>query len=170
MCAEVVKSRQLVRLEEGQGAGKQASNKLGTEAIQGVEHSNPSFCADDPLTTPAEENFDTTKKVSWTGASGSRYLHDVHTLIGCPEVTQSNYLLVRNTADGNRIVLAAGYASSEAPSLNLAEIRQMGATLGANEVHVHFLARDAKHAKTIAHDLREAHRPGSQPVSSSACH
>ncbi|MEQ8823119.1 MAG: hypothetical protein RIC14_01960 [Filomicrobium sp.] len=170
MCADVLKSRQVRHPDQGKGRGKPASTGHGKATAQDVEKRLEGPHATRPEHSPAENSFDTTKQISWTGASGSRYLHDVHTLIGCPEVMQSNYLLVRNTADGNRIVLAAGYANSDAPSLNLAEIRQIGATLGANEVHVHFLARDEKHAKTIAHDLREAHRPGSQPVSSSACH
>ena len=57
-----------------------------------------------------------------------------------PAASPGNYVLVRRDADGRRTVLSIGRVTHDAPSLNLAEIRQRGAELGANEVHVHLLA------------------------------
>lgn len=93
----------------------------------------------------------------WQGASGSRYVHTIYSLTECPEVPNSNYLLVKRDDSGRRLVLSVGLAVQDAPSLNLAEIRQRGAQLGANEVHVHMLADSMKQAKFIEFDLRAAY-------------
>lgn len=91
----------------------------------------------------------------WRGASGSRYVHSIYSLIECPELPNTNYLLVkRDETTSQRLVLGVGLATHHAPSLNLAEIRQRGALLGANEVHVHMLAGSLKQAKLIEFDLR----------------
>lgn len=89
----------------------------------------------------------------WSGASGQRYVHSVHSLIECPDVPASNYILVHRNHDGQRTVLAVGQATNEAPSLNLAEIRRRGARLGANEVHVHLLAKSAVDRSIIELDI-----------------
>lgn len=90
----------------------------------------------------------------WSGASGQRYVHTIYSLIECPELPAGNYVLVRRTAEGRRIALAVGRATHAAASLNLAEIRQRGAQLGANEVHVHLLAESKSESKLIEFDLR----------------
>jgi hypothetical protein len=82
----------------------------------------------------------------WTGASGKRYVHTVYDLLECPQMPAVNYVLVRRTANGR--------VSHGAPSLNLAELRQRGAELGADEVHVHMLADNAKLGKLVEFDLR----------------
>jgi hypothetical protein len=89
----------------------------------------------------------------WHGASGGRYVHTVYGLAECPELGPANYILVRSLADGRRKALRIGRVTHEAPALNLAEIRRFGAELGADEVHVHLLARDATEAKVIEFDL-----------------
>ena len=89
----------------------------------------------------------------WVGASGRRYVHTIHTLLTCPEVPNANYILVRRREDGRRTVLRIGCLSHDAPSLNLAEIRQDGATLGANEVHVHLIAETEAQRRFIELDL-----------------
>ena len=90
----------------------------------------------------------------WTGASGKRYVHTVYNLLECPAVPAGNYVLVRREQNGWHTVLAIGRLSSAAHSLNLAEIRQRGAELGADEVHVHLLANTAKQSKLVEFDLR----------------
>lgn len=90
----------------------------------------------------------------WSGASGQRYVHSVYSLFECPEVPAANFLLVRRDASGSREVLAIGRLRHGAGSLNLAEIRQRGARLGANEVHVHLLAPSAAQRRVIEADLR----------------
>jgi len=100
-----------------------------------------------PAGSPARVHF-------WTGASGQRYVHNVHGLIECPPLPRAVYLLVRREVDGTCTVLHIAASLSDAPTLNLARIRHRGATLGANEVHVHLLAASAEHCRTIACDLR----------------
>jgi hypothetical protein len=90
----------------------------------------------------------------WTGASGKRYVHSVYDLVECPALPAANYVLVRREASGRRHILSIGRVSHPAPSLNLAEIRQRGAELGADEVHVHLLAETAKLSKLVEFDLR----------------
>jgi hypothetical protein len=90
----------------------------------------------------------------WTGASGRRYVHTVYELLECPPLPAANYVLVRRGQGARRKILAIGRVGEQAPSLNLAEIRQRGAELGADEVHVHLLAESAKLAKLVEFDLR----------------
>lgn len=90
----------------------------------------------------------------WSGASGKRYVHTIHSLFDCPELPAANFVLVRRDANGRRSILAIGRVTSACPSLNLAEIRQRGAQLGATEVHVHLLAQDHLESKAIEFDLR----------------
>lgn len=93
----------------------------------------------------------------WAGASGERYVHSVFSLIGCPELPKAVYVLMRRDNNGRGTVLRIGRTEHEAPSLNLAEIRHRGAKLGANEVHVHFLADSRRQRREVESDLRAAH-------------
>lgn len=93
----------------------------------------------------------------WSGASGERYIHTLYSLIECPEVPRATYLLIRRDGAGRRRVLSIGRTTHAAPSLNLAEIRQRGAQLGANEVHVHFLSDSERQRSIVEFDLRARH-------------
>src|SRR5262249_18877631 len=97
--------------------------------------------------TPARVHF-------WQGASGRRYRHGVYSLLDCPPQPRTVYLLVRRDLNGAATVLGIHAAVSEAPTLNLAQIRQRGATLGANEVHAHALESGDEAGHTIVCDLR----------------
>lgn len=57
-------------------------------------------------------------------------------LIACPPVGPGNYVLARRQPDGTATVLHLGRSANISASLNLARIRQLGACIGANEVHV----------------------------------
>jgi hypothetical protein len=92
----------------------------------------------------------------WRGASGRRYAHIVYSLIECPPLPRAAYLLIRRNPTGQRQVLHIGSAESSAPSLNLARLRQRGASLGANEVHVHFPAEAPEQRRLVVCDLRAA--------------
>lgn len=93
----------------------------------------------------------------WTGASGQRYVHTIYTLLDCPALSSGNIILVNRDAAGQRAILDVAVLGPNSPSLNLAEIRQRGATLGANEVHVHLLADSDREARRIAFDLQCGH-------------
>ncbi len=58
----------------------------------------------------------------------------------------------RRAARAHVLHIASG--TSDAPTLNLARIRQRGATLGANEVHVHALAGTDDERQLVVCDLR----------------
>jgi hypothetical protein len=90
----------------------------------------------------------------WRGASGKRYVHHVYSLIECPPLPRALYLLVQRGKDGRRRVLHISRGESEAPTLNLARVRQRGAQLGANEVHVNFIADDETQSQLVMCDLR----------------
>lgn len=90
----------------------------------------------------------------WSGASGKRYVHSIYTLAECPELPEANYVLTKRGDDGRRAVLAIGRLTNASGSLNLAEIRQRGAQLGATEVHVHLLAAGDSEMQQVELDLR----------------
>jgi hypothetical protein len=90
----------------------------------------------------------------WRGASGKGYAHKVYSLIECPPLPKAIYILVRRDQRGQRQTLHIGLAQSETPTLNLAQVRQKGAQLGANEVHVHTLAHTDATRLLVACDLR----------------
>jgi hypothetical protein len=90
----------------------------------------------------------------WTGASGKRYVHTIYDLIDCPALPAANYVLVRRAPGARRQILSIGRVRNASPSLNLAEIRQRGAELGADEVHVHLLAETPKLSRLVEFDLK----------------
>lgn len=90
----------------------------------------------------------------WRGASGRGYAHSVYSLLECPPLPKATYVLVRREPSGRHRVLHIGLGQSEAPTLNLAGVRQLGARLGANEVHVHFSATSDATRSLAVCDLR----------------
>jgi hypothetical protein len=95
--------------------------------------------------------------VFWRGTSGHAYIHTIYSLRGCPELPAASVMLVHHSGYNRRVVLDVIAVDHEEPTLNLAEIRRTGATIGANEVHVHFASgnRDARH--NAAFDLKARH-------------
>jgi hypothetical protein len=106
----------------------------------------------------------------WTGASGQRYVHTIYTLLDCPALSGGNYILVHRDGDGQRTILDIGELSAHSPSLNLADMRQRGAMLGANEVHVHLLADSPRETRRIAFDLQSGNFDASADRSSVTQH
>ena len=100
-----------------------------------------------PLADPATLHF-------WRGASGRAYVHSVYPLYDCPPLPAATYVLVRRDGDGRAMALHVGQLCQEAPTLNLAQVRQQAATLGAQEVHVHLLAADHKSGLAVEQDLK----------------
>ncbi len=92
---------------------------------------------------------------AWTGASGKRHIHTVHSLFGCPELTDVVYVIARRAADGTRTALLVDATASTIGSLNLAEIRQSSALLDADEIHV-YSARSERERSVVLADLQAA--------------
>jgi hypothetical protein len=95
-----------------------------------------------------------TRQYLWRGASGRGYLHSVYGLIECPPLPKTTYMLVRRGEKGETRVLHVGLGRHEAATLNLAKVRQRGAQLGANEVHVFFGAQSDEARALAVCDLR----------------
>lgn len=98
----------------------------------------------------------------WRGSSGRQHLASVYTLFDCPPLPPSIALLVSRDAEGRRVVKAVLRLENEAASLNLARVRQDGANLRANEVHVSFIAGNEEARMKLALDisLGNLDRPG----------
>ena len=60
----------------------------------------------------------------------------VFSLIHCPPIARGNFILVRREESGSSSLLAMGRVKQDCATLNLAQIRRLGAELGANEVHL----------------------------------
>jgi len=90
----------------------------------------------------------------WQGASGRAYAHEIYSLIECPPLPKASYVLVRSDDSGRCQALRVGVAGSDAPTLNLAAVRQKGAQAGANEVHLHLDAEAEVELRLVACDLR----------------
>jgi hypothetical protein len=90
----------------------------------------------------------------WRGASGQTYVHTIHSLIACPALTGACYVLIRRMPDDRPSIRAVGRTTGTCETLNLAHIRQLGASLGADEVHVHLLADTEARRARVEFDLR----------------
>ncbi|HWE16426.1 MAG TPA: hypothetical protein VG758_04490 [Hyphomicrobiaceae bacterium] len=97
-----------------------------------------------------------TSRRVWRGASGRSYPHTVYSLIECPPLPAATVVLARRDAQGETRALRVLLAQSDAPTLNLARVRQQGAEAGANEVHVHLDAVSDADRRLVACDLRAA--------------
>ncbi len=91
----------------------------------------------------------------WRGATGTRYVHTIYSLLECPELPNANLVLARRHASGRVEIARVCRVEHDAMSLNLAEVRRLAAQLGANEVHVHLLARNKSERAAIEHDISE---------------
>jgi hypothetical protein len=92
----------------------------------------------------------------WRGASGTLYTHSSTSLLLCPELPEATYLLLHRDAAGAVRILRVGTLDSRARSLNLARLRQVGATLGANEVHFRVERSSVADRARIAFDIENA--------------
>jgi hypothetical protein len=123
--------------------------------IVSIAPARPRTPAPEPIALGVEQDLPA-RLHFWRGASTRRYVHSVYSLIECPPLPSAVYLLVRRSKDGQRQVLHIDCGRSDTPTLNLARVRQRGAQLEANEVHVHFLAACQAQRRLIVCDLRAA--------------
>jgi hypothetical protein len=104
----------------------------------------------------------------WRGASGTLYTHTVTSLLLCPEMPEATFLLIQRDAAGTARVLRVGTLDSKVRSLNLARIRQVGATLGANEVQFRIERSSAAERARIAFDIENALAGSTTPLETAA--
>lgn len=93
----------------------------------------------------------------WPDERGRLVTHRIYMLPGCPAPSAASWVLVRRNEHGGAEMLARG-AADQVASLNLARIRQLGATLGADEVHVAMQA-DGDHTTSAAERGLGVHAP-----------
>lgn len=89
----------------------------------------------------------------WQGASGKRYIHSVYTIFTCPELPKANYVLVKRDEESRCHPLAIGQTEQTVGSLNLAELRQQAARLGANEIHINVMSKSDHERNMVRLDL-----------------
>lgn len=93
---------------------------------------------------------------TWLGLSGREYRHAVFSLIGCPPLSEANFVLVRRTDGDDAEVLHVDRVDDSTSSVNLAYVRRLGATLGANEVHIYDRAVSSADRARIELDIRSS--------------
>ena len=89
----------------------------------------------------------------WQGASGASYIHSVYPADACPPLPGALFISVRRTAEGRRIAIAIGRFDELSGLAGSA-----ASPAGADELHVHMLARDGREGERILEDLRAAFR------------
>ena len=110
---------------------------------------------DEVLKARESSSENTDEFAFWYGASGECYVHSVFSLTDCPELPQVNFLLVSSGGEQGEVV-HVGQTTDRCQSLNRAHVRQLGAQLGASEVHIHFLGSDVRDRSVVAFDLETA--------------
>lgn len=108
-------------------------------------------------TSPAPSQVDCQFRAAeiWRGASGRCYQHAVSSLLTCQPMPKATFILARRQGDLLK-VLEIGRVEHDADTLNLATIRQRGATLGANEVHIHVLPSSEAERAQVVFDIDAA--------------
>jgi hypothetical protein len=94
----------------------------------------------------------------WQGASGRKYIHSVYELDACPPLPGAVYVAVKRSGH-MRIAVAVGRF---APFWDRSLLGHKLEELGADEIHVHLLARNPELAEAIKSDLASALNEWSQ--------
>lgn len=95
----------------------------------------------------------------WRGASGRCYPYTAYRLIECPPVTAATYVMMKRREAGPVKVLRVGHVRHAAETLNLAELRHIGASVGADEIHLHFPG-EAADVLAVELDMKAARQDG----------
>jgi len=93
----------------------------------------------------------------WQGASGQWYIHTVFPFTRELPFAEANYGLVRRELLGRRTPFYFGQSKEFGNRLADHEKFEEAARLGANEIHVHFLATDSAARVATETDLRHGH-------------
>jgi len=88
----------------------------------------------------------------WRGRSGRRYIHSVYALATCPPLPGAVYLAVGRGATGP-VAIGLGRFPPILDGTSAERQRARLSALGANEVHVHLLAKGDQEAESIRADL-----------------
>ncbi len=111
--------------------------------------------SDDAFDEPAAINRDgdfADRFWYWHGASGKRYIHSIYPAEACPPLPGAVYVAVRRQGEVREAVAVGRFsriwdvASGITGGIDIAR-------LGADELHVHLLAREDAAAEAAADDL-----------------
>ena len=91
----------------------------------------------------------------WRGASGRQYIHSVYAPKACPPLPSGVFIAVQRLGDVRR-ALAVGLFRDIFDPDNMQ--LSASASVGADELHVHLLARKPAEAEAVARDLAAAMR------------
>ena len=86
----------------------------------------------------------------WFGSSGQRYIHSVYPAGRCPPLPGAVFIAVKRTGTLRTALAVGGFSVF----WDMSGAREL--ECDADEIHVHLLARDDRHAETIAADLAQA--------------
>jgi hypothetical protein len=91
----------------------------------------------------------------WHGASGRKYIHSVYAPDNCPPLPGAIYVAVRRQGR-MRMALSVGRFTPFWDGTMMSTEASHVARLGADEIHVHLLAKSSLMAEDILADLRDA--------------
>jgi hypothetical protein len=91
----------------------------------------------------------------WQGSSGLKYIHSVYDVDACPPLPGAIYVAVKRSG-ALRIAMTVGrFAAFWDKTLDGDDLQRLE-TMGADEVHVHLLAKSSEIAESIKTDLASA--------------
>ncbi len=91
----------------------------------------------------------------WQGQSGQKYIHSVYEIDACPPLPGAVYVAVKRVGLMRVAVAVGRFAPFWDKTLGEDDLTRLE-MLGADEVHVHLLARSAEAAEAVKHDLSSA--------------
>jgi hypothetical protein len=91
----------------------------------------------------------------WRGASGQKYIHSIYQADACPPLPGAVYVAVRHRATEREAVAIGRFPNFWDRSCDSQKLIDLLAP-GADEVHVHLLARDDAAADEVLADLKRA--------------
>jgi hypothetical protein len=103
----------------------------------------------------------------WQGASGRSYIHSIYNCDTCPPLPGAVYVAVRR--HGNmRFAVGTGRFPNVWERGRRSAASLLAGTPGADEIHVHLLARNEEAAEAVCQDLEAALRSQPRGASESA--
>jgi hypothetical protein len=91
----------------------------------------------------------------WQGQSGQKYIHSVYEIDACPPLPGAVYVAVKRVGLMRVAVAVGRFAPFWDKTLGEDDLFRLEA-LGADEVHVHLLARSPEAAEGVKYDLSSA--------------
>jgi hypothetical protein len=95
----------------------------------------------------------------WQGASNAWFIHSIFDFAETTSIQSCNYIMVRREFDGRRTALYIGQSGDFSTRLPNHEKFAAAQRLGADELHLHFLANSPSERFRIETDLRNGHNP-----------